>query len=106
MPVVGWLHHRHYAAHGAADYKRGIHVWCGRVLLALSIVVGGTGLLLSDNDTHAGRIGYGVNAGVVGLAYAGVWWWSKRQRKVREVESRNAEAGTEMGAVKQSTGGA
>ncbi|KAF2183934.1 hypothetical protein K469DRAFT_634599, partial [Zopfia rhizophila CBS 207.26] len=68
QPLFGWLHHRHVLAHGIKNYKRGIHVWLGRILVALGIVNGRTGLKLSDNTT-AGGIVYGVVAGLIVVAY-------------------------------------
>lgn len=80
QPFFGWITHRHFAAKGTKDYKRHAHVWLGRILLVLSVINGGTGLKLSDNTT-AGGIVYGVIAGLVAIAYVGVWWWSKQVRK-------------------------
>lgn len=82
MPVFGWLHHKHFVAKGTKNYKRHIHVWGGRVLLVLGVITGGTGLKLADNTT-GGDIAYGVVAGLVIVAYAGVWFWSKRQAKTK-----------------------
>ncbi|KAF2688484.1 hypothetical protein K458DRAFT_277705, partial [Lentithecium fluviatile CBS 122367] len=63
QPIIGWLHHRHFAAKGTKIYKRYIHVWLGRALLVLSVINGGTGLRLADNTT-VGEIVYGLVAGL------------------------------------------
>ncbi|KAF2250689.1 hypothetical protein BU26DRAFT_385212, partial [Trematosphaeria pertusa] len=68
QPVIGWLHHRHFAAKGTKNYKRHVHVWLGRILLVLGVINGGTGLKLSDNTT-AGGIVYGIIAGLMALVY-------------------------------------
>lgn len=45
-----------------------VHVWYGRILIALGIVNGGLGLQLANN-TRPGTITYGVAAGVIGVGY-------------------------------------
>lgn len=101
MPVVGWLHHKHFARHGYGDYKRGVHVWGGRILLLLGIVAGGTGLDLADDssaggDTHVGMIAYGVVAVVLVIAYGAVWFWSKRQKKMKSLQDGVMEQGIDL----------
>ncbi|PSN70742.1 hypothetical protein BS50DRAFT_267089 [Corynespora cassiicola Philippines] len=81
--IFGYLHHKNFLRTQSPTHERHIHVWLGRFLLILGLINGGTGLKLADNTT-AGGIVYGVVAGLVGITYAGVWYWSKRQRNERE----------------------
>ena len=45
------------------------HVWFGRLLITLGMLVGGTGFLWSNSSCHTVRIIYGVAAGVIWLAF-------------------------------------
>ncbi|KAH7110052.1 hypothetical protein B0J11DRAFT_207400 [Dendryphion nanum] len=92
MPLFGWLHHRHFLAHGNRNWTRSIHVWGGRLTLILGIINIGTGLRLSDN-TRAGWIVYGITAGLMAIAYVGVWYWKVRQAKTYASESQPTELG-------------
>lgn len=47
------------------------HVALGRALITLGIINGGLGLRLS-NDTHNGKIAYGVVAGVIWIAWMAI----------------------------------
>lgn len=78
MPVVGWLHHRHFVATGAKDFKSALHVWGGRVLLLVSLANGITGLQLSKENNVA-YIAYGVVAGIFVLAYAAMLYIKSRR---------------------------
>lgn len=92
MPLFGWLHHRHYVTHGNRNWTRSAHVWAGRLLLALGIINGGTGLKLSDN-TQAGSIVYGIIATLIVVVYGGVWYWKVRQAKIMASQSHPTELG-------------
>jgi hypothetical protein len=46
-------------------------MWYGRILIILGVVNGGLGLKLAANS-HGGEIAYGVVAGVMAIAYAGI----------------------------------
>ena len=51
QPVLGFLHHSHYkkyTARGAVSY---VHIWYGRILIALGIINGGLGLQLAHAPT-------------------------------------------------------
>ncbi|KAF2471188.1 uncharacterized protein BDR25DRAFT_223363, partial [Lindgomyces ingoldianus] len=83
QPLLGWFHHRHFLAKGAKDYKREVHVWLGRGLMAIGTINGGIGIKLAsetDKSKTAG-IAYGIIAGLVFAVYLGVWFWSRRQRR-------------------------
>jgi hypothetical protein len=71
QPVFGIIHHRRFLA----TQKRGkltyLHVWYGRALILLGMINGGLGLKLAAN-TNAGKIAYGVVAGLMGSTYLAV----------------------------------
>jgi hypothetical protein len=45
-----------------------LHIWYGRIIMALGIINGGLGLQLTNN-TKTGKIVYAVIAGLVGVVY-------------------------------------
>ncbi|KAH7068898.1 integral membrane protein [Paraphoma chrysanthemicola] len=96
MPIAGFLHHKHFAAKGARDYKRHIHVWGGRVLLILGLVNGFTGLKLAKAKGGL-YAAYGVVAGVFVAAYIGIWYFVRRRKNAvcgdGEVELRERAQG-------------
>ncbi|KAJ2903805.1 hypothetical protein MKZ38_009279 [Zalerion maritima] len=69
QPVFGWLHHLHYVKHqgrGAISY---VHIWYGRVLMALGVINGGLGLKLA-NAGSGYKIAYAAVAGIMFVVYA------------------------------------
>ncbi|KAH7082025.1 hypothetical protein FB567DRAFT_96874 [Paraphoma chrysanthemicola] len=77
MPVIGWFHHKHFAATGTKDFKSPLHVWGGRILLLLALANGITGLQLSKEKKLV-YVVYGVIAAVCVVVYAGMLWLKKR----------------------------
>ena len=77
------LHHHYFTLTGKKNYKRTLHVWLGRILIALGIINGGMGIKLAANTTSGGII-YGVIAGVVFVVYVCAWYWPYRRRRERE----------------------
>lgn len=71
QPITGWLHHWMYMRKHKRTATSYVHIWYGRALIILSIINGGLGLQLADN-TKGGEIAFGVVAGVMCLAWAGV----------------------------------
>ncbi|KAK4241585.1 hypothetical protein C8A03DRAFT_30310 [Achaetomium macrosporum] len=69
QPALGYLHHRHYLkakGRGAISY---VHIWWGRILIALGVINGGLGLrLVRERDGLV--IAYSVIAGLLFLVYA------------------------------------
>ncbi|KAK3300505.1 uncharacterized protein B0H64DRAFT_17036 [Chaetomium fimeti] len=68
QPIFGILHHLHYVkAHhrGVISY---VHIWWGRILMALGVINGGLGLRLARED-NGPIIAYGTIAGVVYCGY-------------------------------------
>lgn len=54
---------------GKKNYKRVLHIWYGRILIALGIICGGMGVKLAANATKGETAAYGAVAGVVFVAY-------------------------------------
>jgi hypothetical protein len=89
-----------------------VHVWWGRIIMVFAIINGGLGIQYAANAVPAEK-GYGVVAGIFGLAYICVlvWWYMKtgkqvEQRKSEEsivvaslVQLRNAPAHVKKGAM-------
>ncbi|KAH6619248.1 putative carbohydrate binding protein, partial [Chaetomium sp. MPI-SDFR-AT-0129] len=70
QPFLGFVHHQQFIKtrrRGAVSY---IHIWWGRLLMALGVINGGLGLKLAKEE-NGPVIAYGVGAGVVYLAYIG-----------------------------------
>jgi hypothetical protein len=83
QPFLGYFHHRHFLKHRGRGVISHIHIWYGRVLMALGIVTGGLGLALAgETFDGAFAIAYTVVAAVLGVAYiaAAVWGIVKRRR--------------------------
>jgi len=74
QPIFGWLHHRGYVNRGGPTLWTHVHRWFGRIIMILAIVNGGIGIQYADNSIP-GEKGFGVVAGVFGLAYIGVLVW-------------------------------
>ncbi|KAH8591585.1 hypothetical protein B0O99DRAFT_266947 [Bisporella sp. PMI_857] len=77
QPVLGVLHHNYYKSHQSRGVISHIHIWFGRMVIALAIINGGLGLKLAAN-TDGGKIAYGVVAGVVALVYIVLVWRFKK----------------------------
>ncbi|KAF4213538.1 hypothetical protein CNMCM8980_007796 [Aspergillus fumigatiaffinis] len=88
QPFLGAIHHWVYIRKKTRTALAPVHVWMGRVLIILGIVNGGLGLQLADN-THGGKIAYGVVAGVCGAMYLAwvVYRLSRRGNRSKEVEN-------------------
>ncbi|KAF4255989.1 hypothetical protein KXW98_001917 [Aspergillus fumigatus] len=73
QPLMGFLQHMHFRRTGGKSLFAYVHRWLGRTLIALGIINGGLGFLLTKNAGNAAPkgavIAYSVVAGVVGLAY-------------------------------------
>ncbi|GIK07315.1 hypothetical protein Aspvir_002977 [Aspergillus viridinutans] len=73
QPLMGLLQHMRFRRTGGKGVFAYMHRWLGRALIALGIVNGGLGFLLTKNSGQGAPkgaiIAYSVVAGVVGLAY-------------------------------------
>ncbi|PGH23888.1 hypothetical protein AJ80_02137 [Polytolypa hystricis UAMH7299] len=68
QPFIGYIHHRRFMSTQRRTAWTYLHIWYGRILILVGIINGGLGLQLAAN-TMAGKIVYGVIAGIVGAAY-------------------------------------
>jgi len=92
QPILGWLHHRGYVNRGGPTVWTRMHVWFGRAIMILAVVNGGVGIQYAANSVP-GEKGFGVVAGVGGLAYIGVliWVWMTGGRKAEGRRSEEIE---------------
>lgn len=68
QPVLGWLHHRHFVAHQKRGIISHLHIWYGRILMALGVINGGLGIKLAGSGLGF-KIAYSVVAAVMFVAY-------------------------------------
>lgn len=69
QPAFGWFHHLHFIKHqgrGAISY---VHVWYGRILMALGVINGGLGLELAQAE-NGYKIAYGAVSAIMFIVYA------------------------------------
>jgi len=73
QPLLGILQHLHFQKTGGKSLFAYIHRWFGRVVVALGIINGGLGFLLSGNNGNGAGTGaiaaYAVVAAIIGVAY-------------------------------------
>ncbi|RMZ69855.1 integral membrane [Pyrenophora seminiperda CCB06] len=92
MPALGWMHHAMFKKVGARTLWSYAHVWLGRSAIALGIINGGLGLRLANgrgNSSEAGRIVYGVVAGVMGVAWIAAMVIGETRRKKNAAAADN-----------------
>ncbi len=94
QPALGVLHHMNYLKTNRRGLISYVHIWYGRILMALGVINGGLGLQLAGAG-NGPVIAYGVVAGVVFVSYAAF--------KVRDVmlRRRGGGAGEGGGEVKE-----
>lgn len=83
QPLLGFLHHRRYRRTQRRGAVSHLHLWNGRVLIALGIVNGGLGLHVSGAPSAA-KVGYAIVAAVLGggwLVTGLVCWGGARGRR-------------------------
>ncbi|GFF63611.1 LOW QUALITY PROTEIN: cytochrome b561 and DOMON domain-containing protein At3g61750 [Aspergillus lentulus] len=90
QPFLGVIHHWIYIRKKTRTALAPVHVWLGRILIILGMVNGGLGLRLADN-THGGKIAYGVVAGVCGAMYLAWVVYRLRRRGNGRKEVENVE---------------
>jgi RP/EB family microtubule-associated protein len=72
QPVLGFMHHLMFKKHNGRTLWSHAHIWLGRTAIPLGIINGGLGMKLAEStnmSSKAGKIAYGVVAGVMGLAW-------------------------------------
>lgn len=93
QPVFGWLHHARFRKVGKRGVFSHIHIWYGRVLIIVGIIIGGLGLQLAGHNSGAWLIAYCVVAAVVAQFYiASIIVGVFRRRK--ETRSESVEGGS------------
>lgn len=91
QPILGWIHHSSYKRYQRRTFISHVHIWYGRILMALGVVNGGLGMQLASTDTKY-RIAYAVVSGVIGGLYIGsaIWGAIKRRRAPLASSSKNS----------------
>ncbi|KAH8656676.1 hypothetical protein BGZ60DRAFT_417491 [Tricladium varicosporioides] len=84
QPLFGIAHHILYKRHHSRTAISHVHIWYGRILIALAIINGGLGLELARNS-KGGEIAYGVVAGVVFMIYLLAVVLNRKGRKVEKI---------------------
>jgi len=71
QPVLGWVHHSHFMAHGSRGPVSYAHIWIGRILLLLGVINGGVGLQMVG-EKKSFIIAYAVVAVILFAAWIAV----------------------------------
>ncbi|KAM3421308.1 hypothetical protein BST61_g1707 [Cercospora zeina] len=81
QPIFGIIHHQMFKKIGGRSAASWFHLTIGRAVIIIGIVNGGLGLKLA-RQCQGAKIGYGVGAGIMGVAYllAMVYGELKRSR--------------------------
>lgn len=82
QPVIGLLHHNHYAKHQSRGPFSLAHIWWGRLMIILGIINGGLGLQLADASNSL-IIAYSIVSAVIFLGYAIVGTLVSIRKKTR-----------------------
>lgn len=72
QPFLGFLHHSMFQKHQTRTAVSHVHIWFGRILIALGIINGGLGFKLADSmgqGSKSGKIAYSVLAAIFGVAW-------------------------------------
>lgn len=79
QPLLGVMHHRVFVKERRSSIWTHAHVWYGRVLIAVGIIEGGTGLDLASSTGNqlpsklrSGKIAYAIVAAFMVALYVGV----------------------------------
>lgn len=92
QPVMGYLHHLHFAKHQRRGIISHLHIWYGRVLMVLGVINGGLGLQLASASHHL-IIAYSVVAGVIFAGYIAFAAWGAFREKI-DGRPRKEESGS------------
>ncbi|KAF2209519.1 hypothetical protein CERZMDRAFT_113850 [Cercospora zeae-maydis SCOH1-5] len=98
QPIFGIIHHQVFKRIGGRSVASWFHLTIGRSIIILGIINGGLGLKLATQSRGA-KIGYGVGAGIMGLAYllAVVFGETKRSKnRTRKSSSDGSSASQEL----------
>lgn len=100
QPLWGIIHHRMYKKVQGRTISSYFHLTVGRVVILLGIINGGLGLQLGGVSTGA-YAGYGVGAGIMGLAYIlAILYGENKRHKARKLRS-DSEGSYENGRKRE-----
>lgn len=90
QPFFGIIHHAMYKKTGGRTISSYFHLTVGRSIIILGIINGGLGLKLTNASVGA-KAGYGVGAGIMGLAYiASIVFGEAKRAKHQRSRSPNS----------------
>lgn len=90
QPVFGIIHHAMFKKIRGRTISSYFHLTVGRSIILLGIINGGLGLKLTGRGTGA-KAGYGVGAGIMGLAYvAAIVFGEAKRAKTQSTSSRDS----------------
>jgi hypothetical protein len=90
QPFLGLVHHLLYKRRGGPNAFTHVHVWWGRLLVALGIINGGLGLQLAGNSRGI-YVAYGIVAGIIWTTWMGLaaltWWRAYENERARREQA-------------------
>ncbi|KAK3678334.1 hypothetical protein LTR78_001631 [Recurvomyces mirabilis] len=87
QPLGGWLHHRQFIKKGRRTAVSYVHIFTGRVGIALGMVNGALGFWVVGGRRTGAKIAYIVIVAVVYSGYIAVITMGERRRKKQSAES-------------------
>lgn len=96
QPILGWAHHRHYLKHQQRGLVSHVHIWYGRVLMALGIINGGLGLQLASAPVKY-IVVYSVASGIIAILYLAGAVLALRRKSQRGKGLASARSASEYG---------
>lgn len=100
QPLFGRLHHRHFVRTGVKNWKGKVHVWFGRILIAISLANGGSGLALAGMN-KSGKIVYAIIVAITVVVYGATlirYYMNRRKKPVpEEREGQEERVGRQEG---------
>ena len=94
QPAFGWFHHLHFVKHQGRGAISHVHIWYGRILIALGIINGGLGLELARAE-NGYKIAYGAVSAIMFIVYTvgktALSMHKSRQRKKTAMQKSDIE---------------
>ncbi|KAK4554555.1 hypothetical protein LTR86_008410 [Recurvomyces mirabilis] len=87
QPIGGWLHHRQFVKNGRRTAISYVHIFTGRVGIALGMVNGALGFWVVGGRRTGAKVAYSVIAAVVYSVYIAVMFMGERRRKKQSAGS-------------------
>ncbi|KAK0744859.1 hypothetical protein B0T21DRAFT_407933 [Apiosordaria backusii] len=104
QPLLGVLHHLQFRKLARRQIWSYLHLFNGRVGIALGIINGGLGLHLSQASNQK-KTAYAIVASIIGAIWIGVSIWAEINRKKKLSDAEKAKEGEDEKMVKAATTG-